>query len=356
MLNAILPWLGWLTAASLVLAVAAGLDRRGRTFAFGLWVLACVLAALWRPELFRQYGPVQAKQLISPLIQIAMFGMGATLEIRDFTRVMRMPKAILAGVGLQFAVMPLLGYLITLLLDLPLEVAAGVILVGCCPGGVSSNVITYLARGHVALSVTLTACSTLLSPFLTPLLMQFYAGKLISVPVGGMMLSILQMVIVPVVLGLLANRVLQRFGVRRHLLERPLSWISMAAICLICAIIAAESRELLLTTGPLLLLAVILHNCLGYLLGYAGAWGLGLGEVECRTIAIEVGLQNGGMAAGLATTVLQSNAAALAPAVFAPWMNLTGSLLAAFWRTRLPAPDRLAAKDLAGPAGLERDR
>jgi BASS family bile acid:Na+ symporter len=348
--------MGWLTFGTAALAVGFAMRPRWRTNAFALWVLAFVLAALWHPDWFKQYGDWKGMQLISPLLQIAMFGMGATLRVADFMRVLRMPRAVLIGTFLQYAIMPALGFLIAYGLQLPPEVAAGVILVGSSPGGVSSNVVTYLARGHVALSVTLTAISTLLSPVMTPLCMKFYAGRIIEVPFFNMMLSIMQIVIVPLLLGLVANHLLRRFRIQPHRLERPLSWLSMLAICLICAIIVADARQLMITSGSVMLLAVALHNASGFVLGYWGARLLGLEENVRRTVSIEVGMQNGGMAAALAANVLQSSGAALAPALFGPWMNFTGGVLTAFWRARVPTTHRLTPQDLAGTPRLQGER
>jgi bile acid:Na+ symporter, BASS family len=324
-----------------LLAVAANLMSVTKEYAFGLWVLAFVIAAMIHPALFIQIGRFKGSDLVAPLIQFAMFGMGATLTISDFARVLKMPKAIAVGIALQYTVMPLTGYSVAKALQLPNEVAAGVLLVGCCPGGVSSNVITYLAKGNVALSVTLTACTTLMAPVMTPLTMYLLAGALIEVPFLAMMISILWIVIVPVVAGLVANIALNGMGYRGKWMDRCLSLISMIAICLICAIIAANSRDKMASVGPLLLVAVVLHNTLGYLFGYWGSYAVGLDESARRTVAIEVGLQNGGMAAQLATDVLKSSGAALAPVIFAPWMNLSGSMLAAWWkRTAIQANEQ----------------
>ena len=230
--------------------------------------------------------------------------------------------------------MPLIGAALALLFGFPAEVAAGVVLIGACPGGVASNVMTFLARGNVALSVTMTACSTFVSPFITPLAMQVLAGQYVEIKFVAMMVSIIKMVIVPIVAGLVANRTLKYFGLRGPWLDRGLSWLAMSAICLIIAIITSLSREQLLSVGIALVAAAVIHNGLGYILGYTGAWLAGLDESDRRTVAIEVGMQNGGMASGLAINVLHSSDAALGPAIFGPWMNISGSMLASWWRTR----------------------
>ena len=318
-----------------------------RSYSFGLWVVSFVAAAMIEPKLFLKWGSIRCGDLVPPLIQFAMFGMGATLRPSDFTRVLKMPAAVGVGVALQYTVMPLTGYFVAMCFMLPKEIAAGVLLVGCCPGGVSSNVITYLAKGNVALSVTLTACSTLIAPIMTPLTMYLLGGQLIEVPVYAMMINILWIVIVPIVAGLVANMVLEKCNFRGAWVDRWLSRISMSAICLICALITASSRDKMLNVGPALVLAVAAHNSLGYLFGYWACRILGMDERTRRTVAIEVGLQNGGMAAQLATDVLKSANAALAAVVFAPWMNLSGSLLAAWWhRSAYQLQDELASSKI----------
>lgn len=324
--------------AVIVVAVVAGCFSSWHTkckpYAFAVWVLAFVIVAYFVPDLFLKWFGKPTSSLVSPLIQVAMFGMGATLTGQDFIRVLKMPKAVGVGIMLQFTVMPLTGWALAVLFQLPPEVAAGVVLIGACPGGVSSNVITYLAKGNVALSVTMTACSTLVSPLVTPAFMKLLAGRMIQVNVSDMFFSILWIVILPIVLGLIANQVLVRLRMDLTKAESVLSILAMIAICIICAIIVAGAHKALTTVGPILVLIVAIHNSFGYLLGYWGSKVLGLSESDCRTVAIEVGLQNGGMGASLATEVLKSSQAALAPAIFAPWMNATGSVLAAWWRKR----------------------
>jgi BASS family bile acid:Na+ symporter len=305
-------------------------------YAFTLWVMAFVAASLAYPVAFISWGGFPLARLIVPLIQIIMFGMGTTLSGRDFTRVLSMPWPVLIGFCLQFLVMPLSGWGISRLFGFEPTVAAGVVLVGSAPGGVASNVITYLAGGNVALSVTMTACSTLASPIMTPLAMKVLAGQYVPVSFQDMMVSIIQMVIVPIVGGLVVNRILHG---RAPWMQRALPVVSMGGICFIIAIITALSRDKLLQVGFALIAAVILQNGIGYLLGYWGARAARLAETDCRTVAIEVGLQNAGMASGLAIAVLKSAEAGLAPAIFGPWMNVSGSMLASWWRAR-PAARR----------------
>jgi BASS family bile acid:Na+ symporter len=300
-------------------------------FGFTLSIAAAVAAALAWPGYFTRWGDFETKALIVPLIQLIMFGMGTTLSVADFARVLRMPRAVGIGMLLQFTVMPLVAWSLTAALGFPPHVAAGVILVGTCPGGVASNVITYLAGGNVPLSVTMTACSTLVSPLVTPLMMKLLAGTLVPVPVDALMLDILKMIVLPVAAGLVTNRLLHG---RAPWVRASLPFVSMAGIALIIAIITALSRDTLLQVAPLLILAVVVHNAVGYVLGYSGARLFGLGERDARTVAIEVGLQNAGMASGLAISALKSAESGLAAAIFGPWMNASGSILASYWRRR----------------------
>jgi bile acid:Na+ symporter, BASS family len=305
-------------------------------YAFTSWILCFVTAAMAYPELFRAWHGHPTATLIVPLIQIIMFGMGTALSLRDFSRVLSMPWPVFIGLSLQFLVMPTSAWLIARVFGFEGAVAAGVVLVGAAPGGVASNLITYLAGGNLALSVTMTACSTLAAPVMTPLAMKLLAGQYVPVSFGEMMVSIVQMIIVPIVAGLVVNRLLHG---RAAWLHRALPVVSMAGICAVITIITALSRDKLLQVGLALIVAVAVHNAVGYLFGYWGARLAGLGEADCRTVAIEVGLQNAGMASGLAISVLKSAPAALAPAIFGPWMNVSGSLLASWWRVRpLPRP------------------
>jgi bile acid:Na+ symporter, BASS family len=308
-------------------------NRKGLRFT--AFVLLAVFLSMLHPAPFLQIGGYQLTGLIVPLIQIIMLGMGATLSLSDFTRAFKMPRAVLTGLLLQFAIMPILGFSIAHLFGFPSEIAAGVILVGACPGGVASNVMCYLAKGDVALSVTMTAFSTLAAPIMTPLAMTLLAGAYVPVSFLEMMMSIIKMIILPVAGGLLLNHLLHG---RAPWLYRLLPVVSMAGIVVIITIITANSRDQLLSLGPALILAALLHNSSGYLLGY---WGARLGRLDeraCRTVAIEVGMQNAGMASGLAINVLKSVNAAIAPAIFGPLMNVSGSLLGSWWGAR-PLPE-----------------
>jgi len=326
--------LGGITLVALLAALTVGVSRSPRFagLTFTTAVATCVAAALCFPFLFLTVGGYTLTGLIVPLIQIIMFGMGTTLSLGDFARVLVMPRGVLVGLLLQFGVMPITGYLLATLFGFTGEVAAGVVLVGAAPGGVASNVMTYLAGGNVALSVTMTAFSTLLSPILTPLAMQWLAGRFVPIDAWAMMISILKMIIIPIAAGLVFNRLLRD----QRWMPRLLPIVSMAAICTIILIITASSRDQLLAVALSLFVVVVLHNLIGFTLGYWGARGLGLNESDSRTASIEVGLQNAGMASGIAIGVLHSSDAGLAAAIFGPWMNAAGSVLASYWRQRPP--------------------
>lgn len=293
------------------------------TLGFPLLVILGGIIGFLLPEVTSQGAPA-----VNPLLGIIMFGMGLTLKPADFRLVFTRPLPVVIGVVAQYLIMPLTAVLVVWLLRLPAEVAAGVILVGCAPGGTSSNVVSYLARGDVALSVTMTSVSTLLAPVITPLLVSWLAGQYMPVQAGPMALSIVQVVLVPVVLGLLVSTFLPRVV---EAVTPVLPWISVIAISSIVAIVVGGSRERILEAGLIVLAAVILHNLLGYVLGYGVGALFGQPVPVKRTMAIEVGMQNSGLAAGLAATYM-SPLAALPAAVFSVWHNLSGALLAALCR------------------------
>jgi BASS family bile acid:Na+ symporter len=371
-----------------------------KSFAFTVWVFAFVAASMVYPSAFMSWFGFDLGVLIVPLIQIIMFGMGTTLSVADFGRVFKMPWPVFVGFVLQFSVMPLTGFVLAKTFGFEAAIAAGIVLIGSCPGGVASNLMTYLAGGNVALSVTMTSCSTLVSPLMTPFLMKELAGQFIEINFMSMMFGIINMIIVPIVAGLITNRVLysrhkafSRAGILAIIgaitvllaavigflapsavftygeaslskdgfvvgllligvvalaklvisvwLRGPENWmdkalpiVSMAGICYIIAIITARSRDDLMSVGLLLIGVAIIHNFVGYILGYWLARAARLDESSCRTVAFEVGMQNGGMASGLAMNVLKSAPAALAPAIFGPWMNISGSVLATWWHRK----------------------
>jgi bile acid:Na+ symporter, BASS family len=269
------------------------------------------------------------------LLMVIMLGMGMTLRVGDFAIVARRPWALLVGVAAQYVVMPGLAWVLTQALDLPAAVAAGVILVGAAPGGTASNVMVYLAKGDTALSVAMTSVSTLLAPLLTPLLVLWLAGQYLPVDAGGLFVSIVQIVVVPVLLGLVLRMLVPR-AVEAILPALPL--VSVAGIAAVVVVVVAASSETILSVGSLVVVAVVLHNLLGYGVGYAIATSLRMPTAARRAIAIEVGMQNSGLAAGLAT-VHFTPAAALPAAIFSVWHNVSGSLLASYWARRDPGED-----------------
>lgn len=307
--------------------------------AFGIAVLASAGIAFAFPAAFREWGGVKLTDLVVPAIQLIMFGMGTTLSLNDFLRVAKCPWAVATGVFLQFLVMPFVGYFIARMFGFSGELAAGCVLIGSVAGGTASNVIAYLARANVALSVTMTCCSTLLSPFLTPFLMKLLAGRFVEIDVLRMMFEILKVVLLPVVAGGLVHWALRRqFDAHKVLCDRVLSLVSMCGICYTMLALTAPSRDTLADAGLLIIVAAILHNGIGYVSGYWLTRLLGrvlsLSERDARTVAIEVGLQNGGMAGALAIGTLHSAVAALPANVFSVWMDFSGSVLASYWSRR----------------------
>ena len=307
-----------------------------KDFTYTLVIIAAVIISLCFPKYFTEIGGYKLAGLITPLLQIIMFGMGTSMSVRDFAGVVKQPKGVIIGVCSHYIIMPLLGYTLASISGLPPEIAAGIILVGCSPNGLASNVISYLAQANLALSVTLTAISTLLSPLLTPRLMHLLAGQMIHIDVAAMTWDIMKMVIIPIGAGLIFNHFLHG---KAKWLDKAMPILSMGAIAVIITIITAAGRNSLLTIGPLLILLVLIHNLLGYCLGYWSGRLFRLSERDCRTMAIEVGMQNAGLASGLAKGLGKIATVGLAPAIFGPLMNTTGSLLASYWH-RKPPEDR----------------
>jgi BASS family bile acid:Na+ symporter len=317
-------------------ATAAALATQ---FGFAAAVVAFAALGFLAPGLFTwRWQGYEPRQAIVPLVQLTMLGMGLTLTAVDFRRVLATPAVVALGAAAQFGIMPLAGWAFTRLFGLTGEVAAGLILVGSCPGGVASNVITYVARANVPLSVTLTACTTLLSPLATPLAMRLLAGRDVPIDAGEMFWSIVWVILVPVAAGLVLNAVAP--GLARRL-AGVLPPIAMAAICVIIAITVALAAADLRRVGLPLFAAAVCHNATGFLLGYFAARAARLNVRDARTVSIEVGIQNGGMATALALGALHSPSAALAAAVFGPWSALAAALLAAVWSARPPDRQRL---------------
>jgi bile acid:Na+ symporter, BASS family len=364
-----------------------------RGLSYTILIFTAVTASMFYPGLFTSVGKFQMKSLMIPLLQVIMFGMGSQMSLDDFAGVIKMPKGVLIGVGSHYLIMPLVGFGLANLFDFPPEIKAGIILIGCVPSGLASNVMSYIAGANLALAVTIGAVSTLISPFMTPFLMKLLGGQYIAVSFWSMMLDILNMIILPIVAGFIFNlfikgkqsnkvRAMQlavyfiiilltnlvyieakKSGIEGFLtaLARSLGWfyflpliaaiavryfsrgeqawiarvlsiISMAGIALIITIITASGRESLLKVGALLLVTSLLHNLTGYSFGYSIAFLSGLPEKDRRTVAFEVGMQNGGLASGLALQMGKIATVGLAPAIFGPLMNITGSTLASWWR------------------------
>jgi BASS family bile acid:Na+ symporter len=383
----------FLISGFIALAIGVRGFPKFKGFSYTLWIFTAVIASMFYPQYFTSIGNFQLKKLIVPLLQIIMFGMGSQMSFNDFTGVIKMPKGVIVGVVSHYIIMPLVGFLIAQIFNFPPEIAAGIILIGCVPSGLASNVMSFLARANLALAVTVGAISTLLSPFVTPLLMKWLGGQFIEVNFWNMMLDILNMIILPIVAGfifnlfskkqenlkskiiqlisyliiiLLTNLVFMKSknaGMQEFLIhfaktlcwfyflpmvgaillsqflkgenkymEKILSLISMVGIAAIVTIITASGRDSLLQVGGLLIITSLLHNLTGYTLGYSLSWLVGMPERDRRTIAFEVGMQNGGLASGLALQMGKVATVGLAPAIFGPLMNITGSILANWWR------------------------
>lgn len=382
-----------LIAGLIALAIGVRGFQKLKGFSYTLWIFTAVTASMFYPQYFISVGDFQLKKLIVPLLQIIMFGMGSQMSFKDFSGVIKMPKGVLVGVFSHYMIMPLVGFGIASIFNFPPEIAAGIILIGCVPSGLASNVMSFLARANLALAVTVGAISTLLSPFATPLLMKWLGGQYIEVNFWSMMLDILNMIILPIVAGFIFNlylkgkeklqsKIIQLISymviilltnlvymkskdagfsgfliqfvksigwfyflpmivamLLSHFLkgenkymEKILSLISMVGIAVIVTIITASGRDSLLQVGALLIVTSLIHNLTGYTLGYWLSWLVGMPEKDRRTIAFEVGMQNGGLASGLALQMGKVATVGLAPAIFGPLMNVTGSVLANFWR------------------------
>ena len=333
-----------LAGSAICLALAASTGRgQLREMAFTIWIVAGVVigmvfhASLIKfPQWFFGLDGTRLTVLIIPLLQIIMFAMGTTLSVSDFARVLKMPGGVLIGLACQFTIMPLLGFALAHTMGLPPAIGAGLILVGVSPCGLASNVMSFIARANVAMSVTITALATLISPIVTPMLMKALAGELVEFDVPSMMWDMTQIVLLPVVAGLLFHHFIFR---RWKSLERIMPVISMVGILVITVVTVAPGRDKVIEVGMVLVLACFLHTTGGYALGYGVCKLLRLDTITCRTIAIEVGMQNSGLAVGLATKLGKVATLGLAPIVFGPIMNVTASILANWWRTHPAEPD-----------------
>ncbi len=330
----------------IALAIGFRRFRFFKGFSYTVMIFAAVTTALFYPDAFKDWSGFKLASLITPLIQLIMFGMGTSMSFMDFVGVVKMPKGVIIGVISHYIIMPMLGYTIANLSGFPPEIAAGIILIGCSPNGMASNVISYLAKANLALSVTITAISTMLAPLVTPFLMKFLAGAFTPINALAMMWEIIKMVIIPITAGLLFNKFLSG---KTTWLDKAMPMVSMFGIAFIIVIITAAGRENLLTIGPALILAVLIHNLCGYTLGYWSGRLFKLSERDCRTIAIEVGMQNGGLASGLAKSMGKMATVGLAPAIFGPLMNITGSILASYWHRKPPVERERASKPEISP-------
>ncbi|HEY3372632.1 MAG TPA: bile acid:sodium symporter family protein [Prolixibacteraceae bacterium] len=387
----------YLIAFFLSLAIAVRGFAALKGFAYTIWIFTAVTSSMFYPEYFTSAGDFQFKTMIVPLLQVIMFGMGSQMSLNDFTGVIKMPKGVIIGVGSHYLIMPLVAFFISRIFNFPPEIAAGIILIGCVPSGLASNVMSYIAHANLVLAVTIGAISTLISPFVTPFLMKMLGGQYIEVNFWSMMLDILNMIILPIVAGFIFNlfnegkdkgktKVIQLIVffviilltnliymkakqadltgflvafakslswfyflpmlvaiVLRHYLKgdkkimgKILSLVSMVGIAVIITIITAAGRDSLLKVGALLMVTSLLHNLAGYSLGYGVSWLSGMPEKDRRTVAFEVGMQNGGLASGLALQMGKIATVGLAPAIFGPLMNVTGSALASWWRSKPP--------------------
>lgn len=377
---------------SIGLAIGLGAVNSLRGYQYTAWIVAAVVAGMMFPQVFTTWGSINLrdKTLILVIIQLVMFGMGTHMSLKDFNGLASTGKGVLIGLFCHFSIMPLMGLLLTKLFHFEPEIAAGIILIGSCSSGLASNVMVYLARANLVLSVIVTAMATMVAPFLTPLLMKLLAGTLIEVKFVGMMIEIIKIVLVPIGAALLhdylksasATRkkniyimsvfcalwllvvififqnvidhslkesvVLSGFfagaviaGVLYHFLyqqfpklNKIMPLISMFGIIYFTTVTTAAGRDNLMKVGMFLFIASVIHNAAGYFFGYWFSRLFGMDKNSSRTIAFEVGLQNGGMASGIAGSMGKLGTVGLAAAVFSPWMNISGSILANYWRRR----------------------
>ncbi|MCR6597794.1 bile acid:sodium symporter family protein [Bacillus halotolerans] len=289
---------------------------------FGIWVIVFAVLGFSFPSLFSWIS-----SYITIFLGIIMFGMGLTLQTDDFKELIRKPLYVIIGVIAQYTIMPLVAFGLAYGLHLPSEIAVGVILVGCCPGGTASNVMTFLAKGNTALSVAVTTISTLLAPVLTPVLIMLFAKEWLPVSPGSLFISILQAVLIPIIAGLVV-KIFFKKQVAKAVHALPL--VSVIGIVAIVSAVVSGNRENLLQSGLLIFSVVILHNGFGYLLGFLCAKLLKMDYSSQKAIAIEVGMQNSGLGAALATAHF-SPLSAVPSAIFSVWHNLSGSLLATYW-------------------------
>ncbi|GAB3653794.1 hypothetical protein GCM10028791_24120 [Echinicola sediminis] len=401
-------WQGAAVATCVAFALGMGSLEKLKGYQYTAWIVTAVVAGMVYPDAFLHWGPVDLrnKWLILFVVQAVMFGMGIQMSLRDFSNLGSTGKGVLVGLLSQFSIMPLVGFTLTKIFDFDPEIAAGIILMGACSSGLASNVMVYLARANLVLSVTVTAMATMLAPIMTPFWMKTLAGTLIDIEFLGMMINIVKIVLVPIGAALLHDylkmaprsykngvymiaallavyllalpvglwgffteglspRALQSmeifsffmgaivFGTFYHLctrwvrrLDKWMPYLSMFGIVYFTTVTTAAGRDNLLQVGGLLFIASVIHNGLGYFFGYWLSRLLGLDVPSARSMALEVGLQNGGMASGLAGSMGKLGTVGLAPAVFSPWMNISGSILANYWRKKSLREEEMEADEV----------
>jgi bile acid:Na+ symporter, BASS family len=323
---------GPLVIGSLVcLALGGRIVPTLKQMSFTLWVFAAVALGMYYPQYFQKIGDFKFTSLIVPLIQLIMFSMGTEMSLKDFEGVIKMPKAVIIGLVSHFTIMPLVAVVLAKSFGFPPEIAAGVILIGSVPSGVTSNVLAFIAKANMPLSVTIAAISTLAAPIMTPFLMKMLAGQYVEIDFVKMMLHVVEIILVPIALGLIINKLI-RNGVKW--LQTIMPIISMTGVLMMLIVIVSSGRDSLLAIGPLLFLSSMIHHSIGYLLGYWSGRFMGLDERSCRTISLEVGMQNGGLASGIALQMGKIATVGLASAISVPWMTISGSLLANWWRNK----------------------
>ncbi|WP_337042250.1 bile acid:sodium symporter family protein [Emticicia sp. 17c] len=301
---------------------------------YTLSIILLVILGYNFPDTFSSVGGVKLNTFIKPVLQVIMLGMGATMTVKDFAAIFKSPKKVLIGLVCQFTIMPFLGLGLSKVFSFPPEIAAGIILIGSSPSGLASNVMALMAKANVALSITITTIATLVAPVMTPFLMKYLGGGFIEVEFWAMFWDMAQMVLLPIILGLVINKIVPKVVARfKHILPA----FSMLGIAYIILIVTASGANSLRTVGLLLVLVVIIHNIFGYTLGYLFAKMLKLKEDDARAVSLEVGMQNAGLASALANEMGRIATAGLAPAIFGPVMNITGSMLANFWSKKQPA-------------------
>ncbi len=318
-------------AALVCLAIGGLSTPKIKQMSFTIWVFAAVAVGMYYPQYFQKIGDFKFTSLIVPLIQLIMFSMGTEMSLKDFAAVVKTPKAVVIGLLCHFTIMPLIGVTLAKSFGFPPEIAAGIILMGSVPSGVTSNVLAFIAKANMPLSVTIAAISTLAAPVMTPFLMKILAGQYVEIDFVKMMIHVVQIIIIPIVLGLIINKLI-RNGVKW--LQTIMPIISMCGVLMMLIVIVSSGRDALLKIGPLLFLASMIHHSLGYLLGYWSGRLMRLDERSCRTISLEVGMQNGGLAAGIALQMGKIATVGLAAAIAVPWMTISGSLLANWWRNK----------------------